>query len=87
MHIKQCVPIIIIFVFQLYVQAFLKKDDAVGYRVMVQTEDHTLTFLQQPGTKGKNRKLCMGLSEALTCGAFRRCLMFLPLQGALVGTI
>uniref|UniRef100_A0A4W6G6K8 ER membrane protein complex subunit 1 n=1 Tax=Lates calcarifer TaxID=8187 RepID=A0A4W6G6K8_LATCA len=36
-------------VFQLYVQAFLKKDDSVGYRVMVQTEDHTLTFLQQPG--------------------------------------
>uniref|UniRef100_H3D366 ER membrane protein complex subunit 1 n=1 Tax=Tetraodon nigroviridis TaxID=99883 RepID=H3D366_TETNG len=34
---------------KLYVQAFLKKDDAVGYRVMVQTEDHTLTFLQQPG--------------------------------------
>lgn len=37
-------------VFQLHVQAFLKKDDAVGYRVMVQTEDYTLTFLQQPGT-------------------------------------
>uniref|UniRef100_A0A4W6G5T8 ER membrane protein complex subunit 1 n=1 Tax=Lates calcarifer TaxID=8187 RepID=A0A4W6G5T8_LATCA len=34
---------------KLYVQAFLKKDDSVGYRVMVQTEDHTLTFLQQPG--------------------------------------
>nr|XP_040049518.1 ER membrane protein complex subunit 1 isoform X1 [Gasterosteus aculeatus aculeatus] len=33
----------------LYVQAFLKKDDSVGYRVMVQTEDHTLTFIQQPG--------------------------------------
>uniref|UniRef100_A0AAQ4RMV1 ER membrane protein complex subunit 1 n=1 Tax=Gasterosteus aculeatus aculeatus TaxID=481459 RepID=A0AAQ4RMV1_GASAC len=32
----------------LYVQAFLKKDDSVGYRVMVQTEDHTLTFIQQP---------------------------------------
>lgn len=39
-------------VFQLYVQAFLKKDDAVGYRVMVQAEDHALTFLQQPGTDG-----------------------------------
>uniref|UniRef100_A0AAQ5XZG1 ER membrane protein complex subunit 1 n=1 Tax=Amphiprion ocellaris TaxID=80972 RepID=A0AAQ5XZG1_AMPOC len=36
-------------VFQLYVQAFLKKDDSVGYRAMVQTEDHTLTFIQQPG--------------------------------------
>ncbi|XP_008316237.1 ER membrane protein complex subunit 1 isoform X2 [Cynoglossus semilaevis] len=34
---------------KLFVQAFLKKDDSVGYRVMVQTEDHTLTFLQQPG--------------------------------------
>ncbi|CAL1605772.1 unnamed protein product [Knipowitschia caucasica] len=34
---------------QLYVQAFLKKDDSVGYRVMVQTEDHQLTFIQQPG--------------------------------------
>ncbi|XP_041859597.1 ER membrane protein complex subunit 1 isoform X2 [Melanotaenia boesemani] len=34
---------------RLFVQAFLKKDDAVGYRVMVQTEDHTLTFIQQPG--------------------------------------
>ncbi|XP_023697314.1 ER membrane protein complex subunit 1 [Paramormyrops kingsleyae] len=34
---------------KLYVQAFLKKDDSVGYRVLVQTEDHTLTFLQQPG--------------------------------------
>ncbi|XP_029911848.1 ER membrane protein complex subunit 1 isoform X1 [Myripristis murdjan] len=34
---------------KLYVQAFLKKDDSVGYRVMVQTEDHTLTFIQQPG--------------------------------------
>lgn len=40
-------------VFQLYVQAFLKKDDAVGYRVMVQTEDHALTFLQQPGNQSK----------------------------------
>ncbi|TKS77373.1 ER membrane protein complex subunit 1 [Collichthys lucidus] len=34
---------------ELYVQAFLKKDDSVGYRVMVQTEDHALAFLQQPG--------------------------------------
>ncbi|XP_056279618.1 ER membrane protein complex subunit 1 [Pseudoliparis swirei] len=34
---------------KLHVQAFLKKDDAVGYRVMVQSEDHTLTFIQQPG--------------------------------------
>lgn len=41
------------FVFQLFVQAFLKKDDSVGYRVMVQTEDHTLTFIQQPGMDGE----------------------------------
>ncbi|XP_030624963.1 ER membrane protein complex subunit 1 [Chanos chanos] len=34
---------------RLYVHAFLKKDDSVGYRVMVQTEDLTLTFLHQPG--------------------------------------
>uniref|UniRef100_A0A673WPX7 ER membrane protein complex subunit 1 n=1 Tax=Salmo trutta TaxID=8032 RepID=A0A673WPX7_SALTR len=34
---------------QLYVHAFLKKDDSVGYRVLVQTEDHALTFIQQPG--------------------------------------
>uniref|UniRef100_A0A671TKE5 ER membrane protein complex subunit 1 n=1 Tax=Sparus aurata TaxID=8175 RepID=A0A671TKE5_SPAAU len=34
---------------KLYVQAFLKKDDAVGYRVMVHSEDHALSFLQQPG--------------------------------------
>lgn len=34
---------------KLFVQAFLKKDDTVSYRVMVQTEDHTLTFIQQPG--------------------------------------
>uniref|UniRef100_A0A3Q2Q6U7 ER membrane protein complex subunit 1 n=1 Tax=Fundulus heteroclitus TaxID=8078 RepID=A0A3Q2Q6U7_FUNHE len=34
---------------RLHVQAFLKKDDSVGYRVMVQTEDHALTFIQQPG--------------------------------------
>uniref|UniRef100_A0A6Q2ZIG2 ER membrane protein complex subunit 1 n=1 Tax=Esox lucius TaxID=8010 RepID=A0A6Q2ZIG2_ESOLU len=33
----------------LYVHAFLKKDDSVGYRVLVQTEDHALTFIQQPG--------------------------------------
>ncbi|XP_077460700.1 ER membrane protein complex subunit 1 [Stigmatopora argus] len=34
---------------KLYVQTFLKKDDSVGYRVMLQTEDHALTFIQQPG--------------------------------------
>lgn len=52
-------------VFQMYVQAFLKKDDAVGYRVMVQTEDHTLTFMQQPGTRGKNAKHCICCKRGL----------------------
>uniref|UniRef100_A0A9L0R0X4 ER membrane protein complex subunit 1 n=1 Tax=Equus caballus TaxID=9796 RepID=A0A9L0R0X4_HORSE len=32
---------------RLYVQVFLKKDDSVGYRALVQTEDHLLLFLQQ----------------------------------------
>ena len=41
--------VIVCFGFQLYIQAFLKKDDSVGYRVMVQSEDQTLTFMQQPG--------------------------------------
>uniref|UniRef100_A0A8C5RW76 ER membrane protein complex subunit 1 n=1 Tax=Laticauda laticaudata TaxID=8630 RepID=A0A8C5RW76_LATLA len=34
---------------QLFIQVFLKKDDSVGYRALVQTEDHLLLFLQQPG--------------------------------------
>uniref|UniRef100_A0A670J8L1 ER membrane protein complex subunit 1 n=1 Tax=Podarcis muralis TaxID=64176 RepID=A0A670J8L1_PODMU len=34
---------------QLYIQVFLKKDDSVGYRALVQTADHMLSFLQQPG--------------------------------------
>ncbi|XP_062889253.1 ER membrane protein complex subunit 1 [Mobula hypostoma] len=34
---------------QLYIQAFLKKDDSVGYRALVQTSDHALIFIQQPG--------------------------------------
>ncbi|KAI1892516.1 hypothetical protein AGOR_G00134400 [Albula goreensis] len=34
---------------KLYVHAFLKKDDSVGYRVMVQSEDNALTFIHQPG--------------------------------------
>nr|KAF6377920.1 ER membrane protein complex subunit 1 [Myotis myotis] len=32
---------------RLYIQVFLKKDDSVGYRALVQTEDHLLLFLQQ----------------------------------------
>ncbi|XP_063487781.1 ER membrane protein complex subunit 1 isoform X31 [Symphalangus syndactylus] len=34
---------------RLYIQVFLKKDDSVGYRALVQTEDHLLLFLQQLG--------------------------------------
>ncbi|XP_044130945.1 ER membrane protein complex subunit 1-like isoform X1 [Bufo gargarizans] len=33
----------------LYLQLFLKKDDSVGYRTLVQTEDNQLLFLHQPG--------------------------------------
>ncbi|XP_043846878.1 ER membrane protein complex subunit 1 isoform X2 [Dromiciops gliroides] len=32
---------------RLYIQVFLKKDDSVGYRALVQTDDHLLLFLQQ----------------------------------------
>ncbi|XP_012888868.1 PREDICTED: ER membrane protein complex subunit 1 isoform X2 [Dipodomys ordii] len=32
---------------KLYIQVFLKKDDSVGYRALVQTQDHLLLFLQQ----------------------------------------
>lgn len=35
---------------QLHIQVFLKKDDSVGYRALVQTADHMLLFLQQPGS-------------------------------------
>ncbi|KAF7668637.1 hypothetical protein LDENG_00296220 [Lucifuga dentata] len=49
---------------KLYVQAFLKKDDSVGYRVIVQTEDHTLTFIQQPGRVMWTRE--EALSEVVT---------------------
>ncbi|KAM8927358.1 ER membrane protein complex subunit 1 isoform 2-T2 [Pelodytes ibericus] len=33
----------------LFLQPFLKKDDSVGYRALVQTEDNQLLFFQQPG--------------------------------------
>lgn len=33
----------------MYLQLFLKKDDSVGYRALVQTEDNQLLFLHQPG--------------------------------------
>lgn len=42
---------------QLYIQVFLKKDDSVGYRALVQTEDHMLMFLQQPGDSHKQLSL------------------------------
>lgn len=54
-------------IFQLYVQAFLKKDDSVGYRVMVQTEDHTLTFIQQPGMLCRMDCFVGPISEAFSC--------------------
>uniref|UniRef100_A0A8C7XT34 ER membrane protein complex subunit 1 n=1 Tax=Oryzias sinensis TaxID=183150 RepID=A0A8C7XT34_9TELE len=43
---------------------FLKKDDSVGYRVMVQTKDHALTFIQQPGRVLWTRE--EALSDVLT---------------------
>ncbi|KAG8431720.1 hypothetical protein GDO86_020301 [Hymenochirus boettgeri] len=33
----------------MFLQTFLKKDDSVGYRALVQTEDNQLLFLHQPG--------------------------------------
>lgn len=59
-----CSPFIF---FQLYIQVFLKKDDSVGYRALVQTEDHMLMFLQQPGN----------WHEQLAWSVFRFC-FFLP---------
>lgn len=35
----------------MYIQVFLKKDDSVGYRALVHTEDHLLLFLQQLGER------------------------------------
>uniref|UniRef100_A0A8C7XT37 ER membrane protein complex subunit 1 n=1 Tax=Oryzias sinensis TaxID=183150 RepID=A0A8C7XT37_9TELE len=49
---------------RLNIQAFLKKDDSVGYRVMVQTKDHALTFIQQPGRVLWTRE--EALSDVLT---------------------
>uniref|UniRef100_A0A8C6PYD2 ER membrane protein complex subunit 1 n=1 Tax=Nothobranchius furzeri TaxID=105023 RepID=A0A8C6PYD2_NOTFU len=60
---------------KLHVQAFLKKDDSVGYRVMVQTEDHTLTFIQQPGRVMWTRE--EALSDVVTME-----MVDLPLTGA-----
>lgn len=50
MIINLAVSLPFVFFFsQFYIQVFLKKDDSVGYRALVQTEDHMLMFLQQPG--------------------------------------
>ena len=40
---------------------FLKKDDSVGYRALVQTEDHLLLFLQQLGERTSLNPLVLGL--------------------------
>lgn len=39
-------------------QVFLKKDDSVGYRALVQTEDHLVLFLQQLGEHTSSRAPC-----------------------------
>uniref|UniRef100_A0A8C6PXP7 ER membrane protein complex subunit 1 n=1 Tax=Nothobranchius furzeri TaxID=105023 RepID=A0A8C6PXP7_NOTFU len=54
---------------------FTDKDDSVGYRVMVQTEDHTLTFIQQPGRVMWTRE--EALSDVVTME-----MVDLPLTGA-----
>ncbi|XP_030078280.1 ER membrane protein complex subunit 1 [Microcaecilia unicolor] len=60
---------------QLYIQVFLKKDDSVGYRALVQTKDHTLLFLQQPGKILWSRE--ESLAEVVTME-----MVDLPLTGA-----
>nr|XP_033778407.1 ER membrane protein complex subunit 1 isoform X2 [Geotrypetes seraphini] len=60
---------------QLYIQVFLKKDDSVGYRALVQTQDHTLLFLQQPGKILWSRE--ESLAEVVTME-----MVDLPLTGA-----
>ncbi|XP_069096248.1 ER membrane protein complex subunit 1 isoform X1 [Pleurodeles waltl] len=60
---------------KLYIQAYLKKDDSVGYRSLVQTEDHLLIFLQQPGKALWSRE--EALAEVVTME-----MVDLPLTGA-----
>ncbi|KAJ7306605.1 hypothetical protein JRQ81_009998 [Phrynocephalus forsythii] len=60
---------------QLYIQVFLKKDDSVGYRALVQTADHLLFFLQQPGKVLWSRE--ESLAEVVTLE-----MVDLPLTGA-----
>lgn len=45
----------------MYIQVFLKKDDSVGYRALVQTEDHLLLFLQQLGEWTSSTHFFLGL--------------------------
>ncbi|XP_075462137.1 ER membrane protein complex subunit 1 [Ascaphus truei] len=59
----------------LFLQLFLKKDDSVGYRALVQTEDNQLQFLQQPG------KL-LWLREESLADVFTIEMVDLPLTGA-----
>ncbi|KAF7239329.1 ER membrane protein complex subunit 1 [Varanus komodoensis] len=60
---------------QLYIQVFLKKDDSVGYRALVQTADHMLLFLQQPGKVLWSREESLAEVVALQ-------MVDLPLTGA-----
>ncbi|XP_053546268.1 ER membrane protein complex subunit 1 [Bombina bombina] len=59
----------------LFLQLFLKKDDSVGYRALVQTEDNQLLFFQQPGKLIWQRE--ESLAEVVTME-----MVDLPLTGA-----
>ncbi|KAM4014709.1 ER membrane protein complex subunit 1 [Anomaloglossus baeobatrachus] len=59
----------------LYLQLFLKKDDSVGYRALVQTEDSQLLFLQQPGKT-------LWLREEALADVIAMEMVDLPLTGA-----
>lgn len=62
---------------QVYIQVFLKKDDSVGYRALVQTEDHLLLFLQQLGEQTSFHsplyfQVCLGPPVRQASGASSR---------------
>ncbi|KAM9299129.1 ER membrane protein complex subunit 1 [Gastrophryne carolinensis] len=59
----------------LYLQLFLKKDDSVGYRALLQTEDDQLMFLHQPGKVSWTRE--ESLADVVTME-----MVDLPLTGA-----
>ncbi|XP_073426418.1 ER membrane protein complex subunit 1 isoform X1 [Dendrobates tinctorius] len=59
----------------LYLQLFLKKDDSVGYRALVQTEDNQLLFLHQPGKT-------LWLREEALADVITMEMVDLPLTGA-----